>query len=409
MAALRACLNGFSNVAVKSLPDSVQKRPGEAVKAPLIVHVVRQFYPNRGGLEDVVMNLSTILLERGYRVRVITLDSLYTAPEVKLPAREMVKGIEVVRVPWHGSSRYPLAFGTFRHLADADLIHVHAIDFFFDALALGFVLHRRPMIATTHGGFFHTKRFALIKKLWFQTLTRLSTRFYRTVVCCSRSDTQLFSTIAPGRTLLIENGADTGKFRDCASTMPARRLVTIGRFSTNKGLDRLIDAMRALVSGDGRWHLDVVGVPGDISFGDLEGMIAARGLQGHVTIHCDLENAAIATLLKGCSLFVSASHYEGFGLVAVEAMSAGLLPVLHANEAFRLLAERHPQIELADFGDPAEAARAIERAYQALEAGGETMRNDLITAAGDYSWSRVGDRYLDVYSAVIGENGRRGP
>ncbi|MGO7785708.1 glycosyltransferase family 1 protein, partial [Rhizobium ruizarguesonis] len=56
--------------------------------APLIVHVVRQFLPNRGGLEDVVANLARQTVRRCYRVRVVTLDSLFTAPEDKLPPRE---------------------------------------------------------------------------------------------------------------------------------------------------------------------------------------------------------------------------------------------------------------------------------------------------------------------------------
>ena len=38
------------------------------------------------------------------------------------------------------------------HVRDADLIHVHAIDFFFDYFAVTKPIHRKPMIATTHGG-----------------------------------------------------------------------------------------------------------------------------------------------------------------------------------------------------------------------------------------------------------------
>ena len=120
---------------------------------PLVTHVVRQFLPNRGGLEDVVANLCRQLPALGYRTRVVTLDRLFVEPHRTLPAHETIDGIEIVRIPWKGSSRYPVAPQVFRHLSDADLVHVHAIDFFFDALALGRVLHRKPMIATTHGAF----------------------------------------------------------------------------------------------------------------------------------------------------------------------------------------------------------------------------------------------------------------
>lgn len=373
-----------------------------AQPGPLIVHVVRQFYPNRGGLEDVVMNLGMALIARGYRVRVVTLDRLFGAPDTVLPARETVNGIEVVRIPWKGSSRYPLAPAVFRHLGDADLVHVHAIDFFFDALALGWLLHRKPMVATTHGGFFHTNKHALIKKIWFRTLTRLSALSYTRIIGCSRSDTAAFSAIAAGRTILIENGADTAKFYEAASRQPVKRIVTIGRFSVNKRIDRLLDALQALVIRDGEWHLEIVGVPGDLSVADVEALIAARGLQAHVSIACNLENDAIARLLGTCSLFASASEYEGFGLVAVEAMSAGLKPVLHVNDAYRLLGERHGGLMLADFERADRAADTLEAAYRGLCDGGEAQRATLIAEASDYAWSRVADRYVAVYADVMG-------
>ncbi|ARM90430.1 glycosyltransferase family 1 protein [Rhizobium sp. CIAT894] len=367
--------------------------------APLIVHVVRQFLPNRGGLEDVVANLGRQTVRHGYRVRVVTLDSLFTAPDNKLPPREDIDGIEVVRIPWSGSSRYPLAPEVFRHLGDADLVHVHAIDFFFDALAWGRLLHRKPMIVTTHGGFFHTRKYAAIKKIWFRTLTRASALAYRRVVCCSASDLKQFSEIVPD-SLLIENGADIGKFADTASRPARRRIVTIGRFSVNKRLDHLLDAMARLATRDAEWHLDIVGAESDLNRADVEAAIEGRNLSGRVTLHVSPDNGAIRRVIADASLFASASEYEGFGLVALEAMSAGLLPVLNANDAFTTLAGRHPVITLADFTNPETAATVIEGAYEALARQPEAVRAGLLDAARGYSWDIVAGRYIDLYRSL---------
>jgi alpha-1,3-mannosyltransferase len=43
-----------------------------------------------------------------------------------------------------------------RHLRDADIVHVHAIDFFFDFLGWTKPLHGKKLVVSTHGGFFHT-------------------------------------------------------------------------------------------------------------------------------------------------------------------------------------------------------------------------------------------------------------
>ncbi|WP_411196923.1 glycosyltransferase family 4 protein [Rhizobium sp.] len=378
--------------------DTVRERL-QPETAPLIVHVVRQFLPNRGGLEDVVANLGRQTVRRGYRVRVVTLDSLFTAPEDRLPPRENINGIEVVRIPWSGSSRYPLAPQVFRHLGDADLVHVHAIDFFFDALAWGRLLHGKPMIVTTHGGFFHTRKYATIKKIWFRTLTRASALAYRRVVCCSASDLKQFAEIVPD-SLLIENGADIGKFADAASRRPKRRVVTIGRFSVNKRLDHLLDAMAVLKTRDPEWHLDIVGAESDLNRADVEAAIEDRKLSGRVTLHVSPDNGAIRRIIAEASLFASASEYEGFGLVALEAMSAGLLPVLNANDAFTTLAGRHPVIRLAGFTNPETAATVIEAAYDALARQPDVVRTKLLDAARGYSWDIVAERYIDLYRSL---------
>ena len=273
-----------------------------SAKDPLVIHVVRQFLPNRGGLEDVVANLCRELPGHGYRARVVTLDRLFTDPQTVLPARETMDGIEVVRIPWRGSSRYPLTPSVFNHLGEADIVHVHAIDFFFDALAWGSILHRKPLIATTHGGFFHTKKHSTLKKVWFNTLTRLSATGYRRIACCSQADKRLFDRIAESRTVLVENGADTNKFADAASTIPVKGLITIGRFSANKQLLRLLDAMKVLVSNDPAWKLTIAGVPSDLTVTDLEAAISSRELERNVELVIGASNDGIRTLMGTASL-----------------------------------------------------------------------------------------------------------
>lgn len=368
---------------------------------PLIVHVVRQFIPNRGGLEDVVANLCRSLVSRGFRVRVITLNSLFSDPERALLDRETIDGIEIVRIPWKGSTRYPVAPDVFKHLKEADLVHVHAIDFFFDALAWGWPLHRKPMVATTHGGFFHTKNHALIKKIWFNVTTRLSSMAYRTVIGCSQADKRLFDQIAASKTLLIENGADTQKFANAASQTPVRRMITLGRFSSNKRIDHLLSTMKSLKSLNENWHLDIVGVPSDHSEQDLRAQIAALGLESSVDLHIGLSNAAISALMGQSSLFASASEYEGFGLVAIEAMSAGLVPVLHPNDAYRDLADKHSTVEMVDFSSAEKAAELIEKVFAKLQNNGQSLRTEAIATAQNYSWDSVSDKYVDAYKRAV--------
>src|SRR3981081_218082 len=168
----------------------------------LIVHVVRQFVPSVGGLEDVVRELSKRQAESGSAVRVITLDRIFRAGAassgIGLPAYETIDGVEVIRIPYSGSPRYPIAPRVLRYIGAADVVHVHGIDFFFDFLALTKPLHRRRLVVSTHGGFFHTLYASTLKWIWFRAVTSMSMRAYAGVAAVSNTDFERFKPVRRG-------------------------------------------------------------------------------------------------------------------------------------------------------------------------------------------------------------------
>lgn len=362
-----------------------------------IVHVARQFPPGIGGIEEVVACLARAQAAAGHDVRVVTLDRIFADPARALAPRETIGGVEVVRLGFRGSTRYPLAPQALAHVRDADIVHVHAIDFFFDYLAATAPIHRRAMVATTHGGFFHTSAHGRLKKIWFDLVTRRTARAYATLVACSQADADLFARIDHPDLRIIENGVDVEKFAGAGAAAALKSLVTIGRFSVNKRLDRLLDAFAALVRRDAAWRLSIAGAESDWSAERLATEIVRRGLGEHVRVHARPSNAEIAALLGQARIFVSASEYEGFGVSLIEAMSAGLATVVEGNAAFRSFAARHADIALADFSDADAAAGAILAAHARVTAEGAALRARAMAQAADYAWAGVARRYLQVY------------
>ena len=134
-----------------------------------IVHVVRQFHPGVGGLETVVLELASAQVKRrtprsrrdpGPAVRRNQAGKNCPPPRPSTASRSFAFLISA-------RSRYPIAPSVLRHIKDADLVHVHAIDFFFDYLAWTKPLHGRTLVVSTHGGFFHTPYAARLKRVWF--------------------------------------------------------------------------------------------------------------------------------------------------------------------------------------------------------------------------------------------------
>ena len=97
-----------------------QHRHACTTKPMRIAHVTRQFTPAVGGLENVVHNLARAQLSGGHQVRVITLNRDFARPDLVLPARENIEGIDVVRLPYRGSRRYPIAPTVLRHIKGAE-------------------------------------------------------------------------------------------------------------------------------------------------------------------------------------------------------------------------------------------------------------------------------------------------
>ena len=366
-----------------------------------VVHVVRQYLPNVGGLENVVRNLVLQQQERFRSVSVVTLDRLFADPDRVLPQKELIDGVEVHRIPYRGSSRYPIAPAVLKEISGADLVHVHAVDFFFDALAFTKTWHRRKLVATTHGGFFHTKKFARLKAVWFNTITRYSCHRYGALACCSTSDLQQFQKIAPNRVNLIENGVDIDKFRGTSSVKPEKRLLVLGRFSSNKRLDRVIDLLKHLNSRDPEWQVEIVGMESDLTKADLMAWAEAAGVARNLNVHVGLGDVEIRSIIGTCSFFVSASEYEGFGLVLIEAMSSGLIPVVHPNEAFLGLAGQHDLITLADFSRPEIAASALAERFGEAERFPE-LRQAMMSSVEDYGWQNVIRKYDHLYRMALG-------
>lgn len=373
----------------------------------LIVHVVRQFHPGVGGLENGVRDLVTTQLAAGDRVRVVTLNRLFdTATPQKLPASELLDGIEIVRIPYFGSKRYPFAPEVLRHIKDADLVHVHAIDFFFDYLAWTKPIHGRTIVVSTHGGFFHTAYAASLKRIWFSTVTRFSLKFYSAVIAVSASDYEMFSALRSSGVAFIENGANVDKFRDASALDFKKSILSIGRFSKNKRIDVLVDFMRTLRRHDPDWTLTIAGRPGDLEERDVDALVEHAGLQGAVEVVSSPSDDTVRSLMRKSTFVASSSDYEGFGMAAIEGLSAGLFPLLSGIPPFRRLVARTGLGMIVDYSHPEMGVRRLLKSVVKIASNHAEQRQARMCAAIGYDWAHVRQKFAALYQAALGKTVR---
>jgi alpha-1,3-mannosyltransferase len=375
-----------------------------AVKEQIkVTHIVRQYLPSIGGMEEVVRNIARHQLREGQKAtRIITLNRLFRNSADTLPKQEVIDGIEVIRLPYVGSSRYPLCPGVLKYLKDADVIHVHGVDFFYDFLAATKWLHRRPLVLSTHGGFFHTSFASRAKQAYFKSITRLSASAYNHVVATSANDGDLFGQIMNQRKLqVIENGVDVEKYAGCAAPTLTPTLMYFGRWSSNKGLLPALELFAQLHRKHPEWRLIIAGREYDHSLAELTEVTAKLGIADAVTLSANPSDSKIQDLLRQASYFLCLSRHEGFGIAPIEAMSAGLTPILSNIPPFQRL---ESESGLGFCFDPAtQESEAIARILQLHEQGEAAYQARVAKAqnfATRYAWPQVADRYLALYNQL---------
>ncbi|MFW6116412.1 MAG: glycosyltransferase family 4 protein [bacterium] len=363
-----------------------------------MLQVARQFHPCTGGVERFVMDLSHHLQRRGIRSDVLTLNNCFYARDA-LPTHDTVQGILVTRVPYAGGRRLFLAPGVLRFLSEYDLLHVHNVDFFAHFLSVTKAYHGKPIVVSTHGGFFHTEKLVLAKKAAFHTVTRLLLPRADQVVADSVHDRDLFARIVPN-IVLIENGVDFRRLSGVHKSIDPGLLLYVGRLATNKRVDNLIRALGALRQLDHNARLALVGPDFDGLRPQLEALAASQSVADAVTFVGRVPESELAYWLGRAHLFVSASEYEGFGISVLEAMSAGTVPVVNPLPSFEGFIDDASNGFFTNFDHPGRAAGVLARVLQMDLETLTTIGQRAKQTAQRYAWENVVHQWLTLYGEV---------
>ena len=370
-----------------------------------ILQLVRQFLPAQGGMESVVKGLSAALQKNGHTVQVATLRLQFASGDLA-PTQSVEAGLNVSRMRHWGPRRYPVAPAAFTAIRGYDVVHIHAIDFFVDYLSLLRLLHRIPLVVSTHGGFFHTQRSRLFKQMYFRTVTRQSLAGVGAVVCVSRHDQELFARIVASRRIhVIENGADLEPLWAVEKQVEPGLVLGIARLAANKHVPKVLEAIALLKDRYPHLRLEWVGADFSNLRADLERQVERLGLTGRVRFHGAVSAEELTRLLARANLFVSASSYEGFGLSTIEAMSAATAVVVTAVGA-------HPDViddgvsgllmdqEATGLAEQIEHVLLMPR--DQLVRMGEAAR----AATRQFAWSQIAPRYEQLYRDVVDAQSR---
>lgn len=284
-----------------------------------ILHIYKDYYPTLGGIENSLRSLAEGLVERGYEVSVLVVN---TRPRTE---EDSLKGVRVIRAARLGEfASTPLSIQLFSRVRRLrpDLIHLHF------PFPPGEVAHlffgTGRLVLTYHSDIIRQK---ILLRLYVPLLRRVLHRADRIIATSPQTlmNSPFLQPVAQ-KCLVVPFGLDTASLRTVDSTRVHRvredygspLLLFVGRLRYYKGLEYLLEAMRyiparLLVIGDGPkrrvW----------------ERLAQKLRLRDKVSFLGEVETSSLAIYYNACDVFVLPSSHrsEAFGLVQLEAMAAG--------------------------------------------------------------------------------------
>ncbi len=175
------------------------------------------------------------------------------------------------------------------------------------------------------------------------------------------------------------------------------RVLFVGSVFNRRHVGDLIRAFAPIARAHAGAALDLVGDNRTYPFEDLRRTIATEGLQERVTWHDYVTNDQLAALYARARAFAFLSEYEGLGLTPLEALAAGVPPlVLDTAVARESLGSAALYVRQNDLP-------AITRGLEALLFEASTRAAILAAAPGalaKYDWPRAARETLAVLEAA---------
>jgi len=373
------------------------------------------FHPHLGGgVEKMILELSIKLVNSGYEVCVLTLN---TTDSIK---KENFHGIQIIRVKAYDLTKitglqsaisFNLWFEAKKLINDfqPDIIHLH--NRFFFTTFIGILLRKKfhlPTLVTLHLGkidYIHGIKGYIIRK-FEKFMIRLINNNSTLVTAVSHNvkDNGVSLGIKNKKCIVIPNGVDLSFFKMMRTfRAKPRKIIFIGRLLANKGPQILVKSANIVRKK----------IP------DVQFFIVGDGpLREKIEKYCDKNHLSkniqflgrlddIRDKMKESDLYVRPSYLDGMPLGVLEAMAAEL-PVLATNIAGTKEIVQHGKTGyLVKADDEKELAEAIIELLMNPETMEKIAKNGLEFVKTKYDWKNIVTEYAKCYQEVLSTNSKK--
>jgi glycosyltransferase involved in cell wall biosynthesis len=297
-----------------------------------IVQVCPKYYPDIGGVETHVREISERLVKRGFEVEVVCTD-----PSGKLPREGLINGVRVCRfksLAPRESYYFAPQIKRYLNSLEKDVVHVHGYHAF-PALFASLAIKRERFIFTPH---YHGKGHTFLRNLLHKPYKLLGARIFEKadkVICVSNFEAELILqnfALPQTKIAIIPNGLNFEEFRKAETFGGENKnkiILYVGRLEEYKGVQYIIQALHSMLE----YRLEIIGS------GPYEGKLREKaeklGVGNRIQWLSDLSRDELLRRYKSASVFVLLSPFEAYGITVAEALASGIPCVVCSSGALK--------------------------------------------------------------------------
>nr|MDO8044975.1 glycosyltransferase family 4 protein [Candidatus Baldrarchaeota archaeon] len=290
-----------------------------------IVQVCPRYYPYMGGVEKHVREISSKLVEKGFRIKIFATD-----PYIKSKyTEENIDGILVKKFKSYAFQdtiyfSYPLLRALKK--TRADIVHAHgyrALPMLEAALAKD--TNKAKFIVTTHLGF--SKMGKWLYKIYNPIFGKLILTKAEKIIIVSPVELEELPILKSFKEKLaiIPIGIKIPQIDMKQKLIKKNKLtlIYVGRIEKRKGIGLLVELMKKL--DPGKFQLIIVGS------GPYRNKLIQKIRENkldNLSYKGKISDKELQKLLFNSELFISLSEYESHSVALTEAMSYGVVPIV---------------------------------------------------------------------------------
>ena len=221
-----------------------------------------------------------------------------------------------------------------------------------------------------------------------------------TVLSEHAADSFIEEGFPPEQLFVCPLGVDLQRFVPTHRPPGQLRLLFVGGWSHRKGVDLLVKA----IERRSKWHLTHVGMLAGVQFPRDNPQFVSLGYRDH---------AQLAQIMAGHHILVLPSREDGFGMVLLEALAAGL-PVVASGMTggpdIRAVLENPDWVEIVEPGDVDDLLRGLDNMAIREESAQTPGPRHRLTVRDQnfFSWDGYAARYLaflrKVYAGKVAKS-----